>query len=1325
MKRNGMKKCTSLVLVLCLILTCMSFAFTGVGAATVDNAAEVSAPTAGDDNFTWDNASVYFLLTDRFKNGKTSNDHSYGRATDANGNPLSGWDTAPGTFHGGDFVGITQALNDGYFTDLGINAIWISAPYEQIHGYVDSGKGFAHYSYHGYYVLDYTNTDANFGTPEEFETLVDTAHSKGIRVIIDIVMNHTGYNNVADMEEYNYGTLLSGASEFKYQLNNVGDVNSHIDFKTSADDWGRWWGTQWIRSGLPGYTPEGGSDLTRSLEGLPDFMTESTATVDIPPLLKTKWELENRLEQETNELDTYLQSKGKTRTVTNTLSYWLSTWVRDYGVDGFRCDTAKHVDLASWNTLKTTCVDALKQWRKNNPNKPGADWDEDFWMTGECWDHNLGWGYDSYYTQGGFDSMINFETTGGGMLAQSKLAGVYSNYADSINSNDKFNQLSYISSHDSTLARGDMIYLGSALMMLPGGIQVFYGDETNRPLSSNVGFDGNGGSGHSLRSDMNWNNMDEKVLAHWQKVGTFRNDHVSIGAGQNIELNANSGVAFGRTYSKNGVEDKAAAVVGAGANSTITIDVSKLWNDGQALVNAYDQSSSVVSGGKVTFNSGANGTILIQEPDGRPVMSVQGAPKFKGSQTVTVSLQECDYAKCSVDGGNKFIVKDGDKFTIGGTAYDGDTIKVVLEAENERGSSKSVATFQKVSADEPETEPTTNPAKKAELHVKALGGTAPYAYVWTGTNTEHNGAWPGKQMTEKDSEGNYVLYIDTTEKFNVVMNNGGGSKSGDITNLYGVTYLEVANDYTTKVVSTETPGGGGDDPTDESVSIRVKTYDGNPVNLYVWNGNVEFNGAWPGAALSEKDADGYYVFNVQNASTCSAIVNKNGSQSDDITGLSGDVIIEIKSADCKSVEVTQREIPLSGMALLRQEAREVKAMTATDYTTQSFAALIAIMPAADALIAQGETADETAVQNAIDQLKTAKAALKLAAPKLTYAVAGKSQVKGIAVPAADVTVNVNGTDYKTTADDVTGAFTVNAAITSSSTIKINVTRNDKSADTYTYSMSNGNIQNGEEPTSPTQPQTQPTTQPQTQPTTQPSTTEPVVEKLTVNAGSNVFPAATQTFNKEEGKVTVTYKLNVNMGVVDTQWKLTYDTSKLRYSRENNMSNNKQTIMPNVDKLVFNAKNDYIKGNFSEVASLYEYNGGTFVSVTFDIIGTGTADVYLDLECLTLGYHKSPTDLVLGSLVDRSQMFDISGQAGFENVAVSSNTLITGSVVKGDVNGDGVVDIQDATLVMKNVVEIESFTSMQFLAADVDGDGVITTKDATCIQKYVAELITSF
>ena len=113
--------------------------------------------------FTWDNVTAYFVLTDRFLNADTSNDHSYGRGLQADGKtPVVGLEdptTNPGTFHGGDLKGLTQKVQEGYFTDLGVNAIWITAPYEQIHGYTSgnvqsnnateaNGQGFPYYSYH-------------------------------------------------------------------------------------------------------------------------------------------------------------------------------------------------------------------------------------------------------------------------------------------------------------------------------------------------------------------------------------------------------------------------------------------------------------------------------------------------------------------------------------------------------------------------------------------------------------------------------------------------------------------------------------------------------------------------------------------------------------------------------------------------------------------------------------------------------------------------------------------------------------------------------------------------------------------------------------------------------------------------------------------------------------------------------------------------------------------------------------------------------------------------------------------------------------------------
>ncbi|ELP7094130.1 alpha-amylase [Escherichia coli] len=113
------------------------------------------AETDASAPFDWHNATVYFVLTDRFENGDPSNDQSYGRHKDGM--------AEIGTFHGGDLRGLTNKLD--YLQQLGVNALWISAPFEQIHGWVGGGtKGdFPHYAYHGYYTQDWTNLDANMG----------------------------------------------------------------------------------------------------------------------------------------------------------------------------------------------------------------------------------------------------------------------------------------------------------------------------------------------------------------------------------------------------------------------------------------------------------------------------------------------------------------------------------------------------------------------------------------------------------------------------------------------------------------------------------------------------------------------------------------------------------------------------------------------------------------------------------------------------------------------------------------------------------------------------------------------------------------------------------------------------------------------------------------------------------------------------------------------------------------------------------------------------------------------------------------------------------
>ncbi|HMR17329.1 MAG TPA: alpha-amylase family glycosyl hydrolase, partial [Mariniflexile sp.] len=132
--------------------------------------------------FVWKGANLYFLLTDRFHNGDPTNDVNFGRTAETG--KLRG-------FEGGDLKGITQKIEAGYFTKLGINAIWMTPIVEQIHGSIDEGTGIS-YGFHGYWTKDWTAIDPNFGTKDDLHQLVEAAHKKGIRILLDAVVNHTG-----------------------------------------------------------------------------------------------------------------------------------------------------------------------------------------------------------------------------------------------------------------------------------------------------------------------------------------------------------------------------------------------------------------------------------------------------------------------------------------------------------------------------------------------------------------------------------------------------------------------------------------------------------------------------------------------------------------------------------------------------------------------------------------------------------------------------------------------------------------------------------------------------------------------------------------------------------------------------------------------------------------------------------------------------------------------------------------------------------------------------------------------------------------------------
>ncbi|MCB9529977.1 MAG: alpha-amylase [Myxococcales bacterium] len=464
--------------------------------------------------FDWDNATVYFVITDRFANGDPANDHSYGRRSDG--------DDEIGTWHGGDWRGLTERLD--HIDALGASVLWISAPYEQVHGWVGGGSGdFRHYGYHGYWALDFTVPDANFGTGAELRALVQAAHARGIRVILDVVMNHPGYATLDDLVSFLPEVLRPGYQDWldRDESDNWQGWNDVVDYQSLA--WLDWWGNRWIRAGFPMHNGAGMTDLNRSLSYLPDFITEDFRAVPALPTLLTR-----KRDRETSEavfVDGY--------TVRNYLVRWLTDWVRDYGIDGFRCDTAKHVELPAWAALKEAGVEALREWKAAHPGE--AIGDDDFWMVGEVFPHGLQ--RDAYFTEGGFDALINFDFQDAARDIATDLDALdrlYASYASSLNPVPGFNVMSYISSHDTSLffdETGESVPLqyaiGTALLLTPGAVQVFYGDETGRragpPSSDPV---------QHTRSDMNWDAYDAALLAHWQRVGAFRRRHPAVGAGE-------------------------------------------------------------------------------------------------------------------------------------------------------------------------------------------------------------------------------------------------------------------------------------------------------------------------------------------------------------------------------------------------------------------------------------------------------------------------------------------------------------------------------------------------------------------------------------------------------------------------------------------------------------------------------------------------------------------------------------------------------------------------------------------------------------------------
>ncbi|RZJ56261.1 MAG: alpha-amlyase [Flavobacterium sp.] len=548
-------------------ILCLSLVFIIMGCSG-SKSVSMNKDNTSKTPFFWEGANVYFLLTDRFYNGDKSNDINFNRTK------------TPGKlrgFEGGDIIGITKKIEEGYFDKLGINAIWFTPIVEQIHDGVDEGTGLS-YGFHGYWAKDWTALDPNFGTKEDLAKLVKKAHEHGIRIVLDGVINHTGPVTEEDPV----------------------------------------WPSDWVRTGVVcDYKSFENTTMCTLVENLPDVKTESTQNVELPPFLIEKWKKEGRYEKEIASLDAFFKRTGYPRSPKYYIIKWLTDYITEFGIDGYRADTVKHTEEGVWADFKKECEYAFANWKQHHPLQVLDQ--NPFYTIAEVYGYGISGGQDYdfgdrkvNYFQNGFNSMINFEFKWN--AGQSDYETLFSKYSNHLNNELKgYSVLNYMSSHDdgqpfdANRSRG--FEAGTKLLLSPGISQVYYGDESNRSL---VIKDAQGDA--TLRSNMNWDDIQnnpetQRMLWHWQKLGQFRRNHPAVGAGIHSKIGSEHYV-FSRTYSNGSFTDK--VIIGLDLpEGKKELPVNSIFENGTKVKDCFSDQETEVIDGKVIIDS-KYGIILLE-----------------------------------------------------------------------------------------------------------------------------------------------------------------------------------------------------------------------------------------------------------------------------------------------------------------------------------------------------------------------------------------------------------------------------------------------------------------------------------------------------------------------------------------------------------------------------------------------------------------------------------------------------------------------------------------------------------------------------------------
>ena len=818
--------------------------------------------------------SIYFMMTTRFYDGDT-------------GNNVLCWDnqeaqkSTKDPCWRGDFQGVIDKLD--YIKALGFTAIWITPVVQNASGY----------DYHGYHASDFSKVDCRYQSGDGkksgdvmFQELIDKAHAKGIKIILDIVLNHTGnFGEEHFCKEFDRDT----------RLRNQADINACMipNLETLGSDY---------PSLLPGYQYQRRLAMMKNTDG----QNHDTRNY-WHHFGNFNWDLPNRW---------WAQIAGDCvdlNTENNTVADYLVKCYGNFikmGVDGFRIDTSGHISrltfckqfipqfaalgkkyedkrlnkapffmygevCARFGSVQYRGQDNLSPyyytWNAPQNLMDQFDGSQSYWDTQEIYDSGTGydaklmplcekdnadspesnntfmlngaWHEPDYSQSSGFNVIdfplhYNFSNAGSAYgLAKS----------GDMKYNDATFNVVYVDSHDYGPQPNDGVRFGGSdaqwaenlsLMFTFRGIPcLYYGSEIgfkrgakidngpNGPLSDT----GRAYFGGYITGDVEASDFGEykasgnvdatlnhDLAQHLIRLNKIRQAVPALRKGQWTDEGcaANGGIAFKRAYK----DSYALVALNGGATftdcpagtytdlvtgktysgSTITVDAPK--NQGQVRVLVKDWTGGkLIDDGAFIYASAAQhksgqdydgnqeaGTTWVDETPLQPVsvsLSPAGGSFRTNTVTVTATLSEDALSGWyQIEGQDKVDLTPGKpaNFTIGEDMDFNQTKTVTWSATSSEGEKTGKVTYTKV-----------DPNAAITVYVKA--DKAPYIHAWITGGKNLTGEWPGKVMdgpVEIDGAKYWTYDVDNVESFNVILNNGSGSQSGEISGITGDTYLE-------------------------------------------------------------------------------------------------------------------------------------------------------------------------------------------------------------------------------------------------------------------------------------------------------------------------------------------------------------------------------------------------------------------------------------------------------------------------------------------------------------------------------------------------------